>query len=99
MVEAEDENEYRSMASQALNRSGMGNGYTLGRLKGAHMYATTIDTGCTCAHASRHHTSNRFYVEFPPSGEMMYNCFADACSKEMPLASWHVAGWHPRDVG
>ena len=84
-LEVEDENEYRSMASQALDRSGMRSGYTLGRLKGAHMYATTIDTGRTCAHASRHHTSNRFYVEFAPSGEMMYHCFADACRKEMPL--------------
>ena len=49
------------------------------------MYATTIDTGRTCAHAGRHHTSNRFYVEFAPSGEIMYHCFADACRKELPL--------------
>ncbi|KAL3135217.1 hypothetical protein ABBQ38_006297 [Trebouxia sp. C0009 RCD-2024] len=84
-LEAKDENEYRSLASQALNRSGMRSGYTLGRLKGAHMYATTIDTGRTCAHAARHHTSNRFYVEFAPSGETMYHCFADACRKEIPL--------------
>lgn len=84
-LEPEDENEYRSLVTQALSRSGMRSGYTLGRLKGAHMYATTIDTGRTCTHAAGHHTSNRFYVEFAPSGEMMYHCFADACRKEMPL--------------
>ena len=88
-LEAKDENEYRSMASQALDRSGMPRGYTLGRLKGAHMYATTIDTRRTCA---RHHTCNRSYVEFAPSGEMMYHCFADTCRKEMPLplGMWRV---------
>lgn len=95
-LDPQRESEYQATAYQLLSVHGMSGGFTLGRLKGAHIYGTTnAATGRPCAFGRRHQ-SNNFYVEFRRSGDVVYSCYGQECRRQPAriLGQWHTSFKH-----
>ena len=84
-LNSDEEQTYVSLAGTLLSRFGMTCGFQLGRLKGYHVYGTTVaGTGRNCAYSPRHN-SNNFFVAFEKSGNVSYHCYGSECQPRQPL--------------
>ena len=67
----------------------MTSGFQLGRLKGHHVYGTTIAaTGRNCAYGPMHE-SNNFFAAFERSGNVAYHCYGSECQPRQPVCLGH----------
>ena len=87
---SDEEQTYVSLAGTLLGRFGMTCGFQLGRLKGYHVYGTTVaGTGRECAYGPKH-DSNNFFIAFEKSGNVSYHCYGSECQLRQPvcLGQW-----------
>ncbi len=92
-LQQQEEHDLSVSANRCLGNLGMHNGYHLGRLQGCRMYASTHRTTGRDCQKGRHHDSNRFYVEFQRSGDIMFSCFGSGCCGEPPfcIGKWQTS--------
>ena len=89
-LDSAEEQTYVALAGTLLGRFGMTCGFQLGRLKGYHLYGTTVAaTGRNCAYGPRY-VSNNFFVAFEKSGNVSYHCYGSECQPRQPvcLGQW-----------
>lgn len=83
-LEPYNDSQLRTKAAAALEAIGLTDGYTLLKVTGNTMHATTHSGGRRCVDG-RHHSSNRFIVRFLQSGRMEYCCYGRPCCDEHAL--------------